>query len=1377
MPGIDLPDQRELPPGPLRDLTLTVRDLYEDAGRPSVRHIAERIAANDDLATTASHESIRSVLKGRRTRFEVLETIVRQLSLMANPPRDPSAAVAKAITFWKQTTATDAASAMIEEFPERGDGGDVLADIIEMSDEEAEVLVESFVQSDGGNDEPLGIYALLRDHPETLDVLTGDRKQVHEKDWVGLLMAATWIITPFLDTDDEYNDTRRNLVLGSIVPELAPRELDMSAFIADLGSGVHPIDALSRRFPTSGVALKHHYEPLYEGSSWSPIQESPVPALPFAGELKQRGDLLVAAASDRIEKARSRRTSVEANVAQQTEERYLEAVRSNRFDNARTALDVLTEQNPRRAQKVLLETGFVVLNDRDRSFLSGLWMQLAAANHAGTVIGQPRREVVSAVLKISGGNDLSSDATSSAPAPAPLGIAASEARRKANPAGADLLYTVFELSAEVHCAIKERVAGSKRHPLHRLEFRAVPRSSTTALCHVICFQRAGELTEAAVSFEVLRRDEQLAKEDVDHLVFVLLEGTVSDDVRTLTAAWTKRSKFTFGVHAIDSALTAEDVQQLRPQLRLPGRWNEYVRDPARLAFAGENHLELAATYDNQLPTRLLDERRTAVAGTALDYVARWLESDQRSLVLLGDFGDGKTFFTYNLARRLCEEGVAAPAQMRVPLRLALRSFSRTGGARELLRDRLEDMGMSIDEWHRLASSQPTLVILDGFDEMSTSLSPESIRANIRAAQECYQLFATSKVLLTSRSRAFGGPDDQRGLLERIGDPQLVHLRRFDRTEVISSLMRSAESQQQRVVRRLQNMHDPIGLATKPLYHAMIQEALPYLPERDFTEETLYETYIERTLERKLELLDDDQLSATPGAIMRNLLDILQRVAGELHRTNARYLYLRDFESGGLRGDGGPGIAAMLWSLREDTSPDDEHRQDATARIGIRSLLRGHSEGDPERWPVDFAHRSMREYFVARGVVNDIIADSDDPPALLRKADLSPEILRFAALILRARRSEEAQRALDRWSRSVTVHDRPSPLGANALSLLYAVDKKLPGRDYVGVRLDNVQLPGADLAGLNFRGSSLQGANLDNANLTGTDLTDADLTGVRLEETAAVTAILVDHDETIFAAYGDRTLRSWQIDTGRTTDRLLCQLPHPAERLWLTPAGRIAAVGDSTLTVLAPVGWATTLSFRLKSRYRGLHAAVEDALVLDESLNNGSLLSFRPDEGKAVMLGLPRARAWHVCAGGSWAVATPDRVSVHGPAAVSWPASQVSAITMRTDPVGETLVATGHEDGLVVVHQVIGGQAVARWKRQMHAGPVTAIAFLGADRLVTGGVDRGLCVTHTGGNSDDGEVARYELTLRCGGVKLKGVRGPDEQSRLRRLAKSSSARST
>ncbi|WNV82874.1 pentapeptide repeat-containing protein [Umezawaea sp. Da 62-37] len=1374
MPGIDLPDQRELPPGPLRDLTLTVRELYEDAGRPSVRSIAGRIAANDDLATTASHESIRSVLKGRLTRFEVLEAIVRQLALMANPPRNADEAVAKTITFWKQSTAADTVPAITGDSPEPSDDDDVLADIIALSDTEVKAIVDSFVQTNGGNDEPLGIDALLRDHPETLDVLTGNRKQVRAEDWHGLLMAATWIITPFLDTDDEYNDTRRDLAFASIEPELTPGELDMSAFIESLGSGIDPMDALDIYFPASGEEFQRYFESSI--GLTMPLNRNL--NIGVSGEFKRRGELLVAAASDRLEQPRSLRTVLENKTAQQTEEGYLQAVRANRFESAHTALDVLTTQNPRRALELQLETGFVVLDDPDRSFLSGLWNRLATANHASPTIGQARREVVSASLTISEGGDLSRNVTSSTPATSSQHIVPSRILKKMILTGEEILHDLFELPAEVKRSIEERVAGVKRHPLHRFEFRAMPRNSTTARCHVICFQRAGELTEATVSLELLRRDEPLTKEDVDHLVFLSLEGPVLPNVRTLVAAWTKQKKFTFGVHAIDSALAPEDVRQLLPQLRLPDRWNEYVRDPARLAFAGENHLELAATYHRQLPTRLLDEHRTAIAGTALEHAISWLKSDQRSLVLLGDFGDGKTFFTYNLARRLCEESVADPAQRRVPLRLALKGFSRPGGARDLLRDRLEDMGLSIDEWYRLTSSHPTLVILDGFDEMSTSLSPESIRANIRAAQECYQLFATSKVLLTSRSRAFGGPDDQRGLFERIGDPQLVHLRRFDRTEVISSLMRSAQSQQQqRVVRRLQNLHDPIGLATKPLYHAMIQEALPYLPEHDFTEETLYETYIERTLKRKLELLDDDQLTVTPGAIMQNLLHILQRVAGELHRTNASYLYLREFESGGLQGDGGPGIAEMLWSLREGASPNDEHRQDATARIGIRSLLRGHSEGDPKRWPVDFAHRSMREYFVARGVVNDIIADSDDPPALLRKAELSPEILRFAALILRARRSEEAQRALDRWSRSVVAQDRPSPLGTNALSLLYAADKQLPDRDYADLRLDNVQLPGADLTGLNFRGSSLRGANLDNADLTGTDLTDADLTGVRLEETVAVTAIVVGHDETIFAAYGDRTLRSWQIGTGRTTDRLLCHLPHTADRLWLTPAGRIAAVGDSTLTVLASDDWATILSFRLKSRYRGLHTAGDDALLLDESLNSGSLLSFRPDEGTAATLGLPHAKAWHICAGGSWAVATPDRVSIHGPSAMSWPSLQVSAITMRTDPAGETLVATGHEDGLATVHQVVGGQATARWKRQMHTGPVTAIAFLGEGRLVTGGVDRGLCVTHTGGDSDDGEVTRYELTLRCGGVKLDGVRGPDEQSRLRRLAKSSSARST
>ena len=61
MAGIPMPNERTLPRGPLRDLTLAVHDLYRAAGRPPVRDIAQRIAETPTLRGTASHESVRAV--------------------------------------------------------------------------------------------------------------------------------------------------------------------------------------------------------------------------------------------------------------------------------------------------------------------------------------------------------------------------------------------------------------------------------------------------------------------------------------------------------------------------------------------------------------------------------------------------------------------------------------------------------------------------------------------------------------------------------------------------------------------------------------------------------------------------------------------------------------------------------------------------------------------------------------------------------------------------------------------------------------------------------------------------------------------------------------------------------------------------------------------------------------------------------------------------------------------------------------------------------------------------------------------------------------------------------------------------------------------
>jgi hypothetical protein len=63
-PRIRMPSTYDLPEGPRREFVEELFAYYRDAGRPTLRHISDFIATNDDLAGTASKETVRRMLLG-----------------------------------------------------------------------------------------------------------------------------------------------------------------------------------------------------------------------------------------------------------------------------------------------------------------------------------------------------------------------------------------------------------------------------------------------------------------------------------------------------------------------------------------------------------------------------------------------------------------------------------------------------------------------------------------------------------------------------------------------------------------------------------------------------------------------------------------------------------------------------------------------------------------------------------------------------------------------------------------------------------------------------------------------------------------------------------------------------------------------------------------------------------------------------------------------------------------------------------------------------------------------------------------------------------------------------------------------------------------
>jgi hypothetical protein len=795
-------------------------------------------------------------------------------------------------------------------------------------------------------------------------------------------------------------------------------------------------------------------------------------------------------------------------------------------------------------------------------------------------------------------------------------------------------------------------------------------------------------------------------------------------------------------------------------------------------------------------------------------VRAWLAAPvDRCLLLLAEFGDGKTFFGYQLGLELAREFRADPPRGWIPLRIALRTLRQHTRPGELLATRLAELGSNLAEWKELTERYRTLVILDGFDEMSARLDPETLTANVEALAACVDHFPNSKVIVSSRTHFFEHVKDYERFLDRVGRPRvlriapisldvrLAHLRAFARRT-------GTEAKLEQII----EMYDPIGLAAKPLFLQMIKATLPDLPPDRFDELILYQRYVRKSLKWKVEDLRHEQSSVIDEELLANLHLILEDLALRLHTSPTDYVSLRELAVG--RSDN---LAEMLWRMSDAPPPDTERSdKDARARVGVRSLLKPVRGLAPDIWPVDFFHRSMREYFIARAIVRAIAHDRGRAENLLSHVPLQPEIVHFAVLLMRDPESVTARSTpamfvdqLDSLARSATrAAFTGRNLGGNALTLLYALNGKLPHDNWSDLALDFAYLAGANLDGMSFRGSSMQSANLDNTSLAGTDFRDADLTGVQLEETAAVLAVALDEDSNaIFAGYSDNTVRRWTIGAGRrTTSTIVTKLNFRPDTIDLSPYKDliVAGTGKSTeprVVVLSATGtddaWGTVSSFAARPDIRFVRVrqgqVIAHRIQQDAAAGPANLHLYAPKD-RTVRTLLPHTLSGQLrCVLDEWTTIVreaPSRLLLtvearDGLSATDRP-KPVEQRFAVPEPVcldarrlsgQEALLLLGHANGEISLSKItVDGSApsLARlWQRQAHAGSVTAVRISGRF-VLSGGMDRTLNLFPLRDGWAVDEPIRLHRTLHCAGLRIEGVRGKREQKLLRTLLQSGQA---
>ena len=832
------------------------------------------------------------------------------------------------------------------------------------------------------------------------------------------------------------------------------------------------------------------------------------------------------------------------------------------------------------------------------------------------------------------------------------------------------------------------------------------------------------------------------------------------------------------------AVRAKWRKKLDPPLpRLPGR-ADYVRQSDLLCIHQENPAEMERTFENFVQMSCRNNAGALLEKPLDAYVDEWLATPkQPALFLLGEFGDGKSFYTYSLARRLVAGWKIDRKQGWLPLRLALRTFP--GKARDFLRDRLEVFNANVGGWYDLGKTSRRLVILDGFDEMSVEIDPATVIKNIKALLACLDEFKDCKVIVTSRTYFFANRKDARRLLTRVEAAPIYHLAPIGRSQVLNNVSKGTSGVgAQQLLHRLHAMNDPIGLAGKPLFLEMLKNVLS---DKDLPREldvvALYERYIYLALHRRVEFLDERRnLSLDPEDIIRNLRLLLGEIAEELQRVGKGYVLLERWES-----VSGRPYAQLLWQL----SGTEELSEDARNRVGVRSLLgRVVREGLQDEWPVDFCHRSMREYFVALRLCEAVEAGVEPGAKFLREVPVNHEILEFAAEKWRKAKPEMVRENLLKLIAEATPSAKSGRLGGSALTLLHRVEPRLPQDfNWKGKVFDGVDLEGADLTGFDFSRSSFRFANLANVTLENANFEKCDLTGVHLEETAPVMAIGQHPSrEHLLAAYRDGVLRQWHLKPGgRTPSKILAKLPlesgctigvHQSGQGWVRngSAWMFFACDDDK-------GWRQSGHFTAKDAFDCV-CAQQNFLALSEKIGtNESRVCIVDLEQRGQLCAIPSNPTRHCAALGDEAVVWSDvsvgiRVKLAARNArlkgMVLPCAELTCLDVRRAGQGAYLVAAGTTDGSVHVWKVAvqGGDLTEELllKAQTHQGSVTAVAVIDDTRVATGGADCAIVVerlTPTGDTA--GQVERkLQLRMRCRGLKIDGVQGEAEHTLLMKL---------
>ncbi|MDQ1293216.1 MAG: hypothetical protein QG608_1097, partial [Actinomycetota bacterium] len=479
-----------------------------------------------------------------------------------------------------------------------------------------------------------------------------------------------------------------------------------------------------------------------------------------------------------------------------------------------------------------------------------------------------------------------------------------------------------------------------------------------------------------------------------------------------------------------------------------------------------------------------------VAEGLLQRVTGWLGHDTaRFVMVLGDFGRGKTVLLRQLARTLPTElpGV-------LPVLVELRSLEKAPSLDELLGQHLIRNGVEDVNPRKLQymiRSGRLALLFDGFDELE-------LRVGYDNAADYLQVLLRSvtdraKVVLTSRTQHFRSTEQVRTALgDRVaglGASRVVILEDFSRHQILRFLTNRYGGDEEAAIRRyrlLGEVEDLLGLSRNP-------RMLDFVAALD---------------EHRLRDIQAQHGRISAAELYRELVDFW--LVGEAGRQRHRQGMPSLDECERL--DACTALALRLWSAPADRIPTAEFSAQVSTTLtrlverGYTTEQAAHAIGSgsllvrTEDDAFTFVHQSIVEWLVAHVVARELRAHRSSTPLTTRR--MTKLMVDFLIDLVGVPLAQD-------WARQTLMSSCCSQRAKqNALQVTTRIPAVLAEKprgatasdvqDQERVDLRGIDLRGQDLTGLDLSSAVLSGADLRGMRLERVNLTEADLTHARFE---------------------------------------------------------------------------------------------------------------------------------------------------------------------------------------------------------------------------------------------------------------------------------------